>query len=75
MCLKTRSMAALSSLVDRKLNVAMTRAEEHLIMFGNAALLSNIITFQRLIDFVRSKQGFFRIPKSDFISGRFEGCD
>ena len=59
-------------LVDRKLNVAMTRAEEHLIMFGNAALLSNIITFQRLIDFVRSKQGFFRIPKSDFISGRFE---
>ena len=60
------------SLVDRKLNVAMTRAEEHLIMFGNAALLSNIITFQRLIDFVRSKQGFFRIPKSDFISGRFE---
>lgn len=59
-------------LVDRKLNVAMTRAEEHLIMFGNAALLSNIITFKRLIDFVRSKQGFFRIPKSDFISGRFE---
>ena len=59
------------SIVDRKLNVAMTRAEEHLIMFGNARLLSNNFTFFKLMEFVRSKHGFFRIPKDDFIAGNF----
>ena len=60
------------SIVDRKLNVAMTRAEEHLIMFGNAELLSNNFTFFKLLEFVRSKHGFFRIGKDDFIAGAFE---
>ena len=48
------------SIVDRKLNVAMTRAEEHLIMFGNAKLLSSNFTFSKLIDFVRCRHSFFR---------------
>lgn len=39
------------TIVDRKLNVAMTRAKEHLIIVGNAALLSNITTFKNLIDY------------------------
>jgi superfamily I DNA and/or RNA helicase len=60
------------SLVDRKLNVAMTRAEEHLIMVGNAQLLASILTFRRLMDFVRKEQSFFDIPKEDFIKGDFE---
>ena len=60
------------SIVDRKLNVAMTRAEEHLIMFGNAELLSNNFTFFKLMEFVRSKHGFFRIRKDDFVKGNFE---
>jgi len=60
------------SLVDRKLNVAMTRAEEHLIMVGNARLLASILTFRRLMDFVRKEQSFFDIPKEDFIKGDFE---
>ena len=60
------------SIVDRKLNVAMTRAEEHLIMFGNAELLSNVFTFSRLLAFVRSKRGFFRVSKEDYVSGHFE---
>lgn len=59
-------------IVDRKLNVAMTRAEEHLIMFGNAELLSNNFIFFKLLEFVRSKHGFFRIRKDDFIDGKFE---
>ena len=60
------------SIVDRKLNVAMTRAEEHLVMFGNAELLSNNFTFFKLLEFVRSKHGFFRIGKDDFVSGNFD---
>ena len=60
------------SIVDRKLNVAMTRAEEHLVMFGNAELLSGVFTFSRLLAFVRSKHGFFRVGKDDYVAGRFE---
>lgn len=44
-------------MVDRKLNVAMTRAEEHLIMVGNTGLLAADPTFSRLIDYMRSKNG------------------
>ena len=57
--------------VDRKLNVAMTRAEEHLIMVGNPELLSTNVTFSKLMAFVRDKQGYFHIKKDDFISGNF----
>lgn len=59
------------SVIDRKLNVAMTRAEEHLIMVGNPELLSNNFTFFKLIEFVNSKHGFFKIKKDDFVSGNF----
>lgn len=59
------------SIIDRKLNVAMTRAEEHLIMVGNPELLSNNFTFFKLIEFVNSKHGFFKINKDDFVSGNF----
>ena len=47
------------SIVDRKLNVAMTRAEEHLIMVGNPQLLSRNVTFRRLIAFVRNREGYY----------------
>lgn len=59
------------SIIDRKLNVAMTRAEEHLIMIGNPELLSNNFTFFKLIEFVNSKHGFFKINKDSFVSGNF----
>lgn len=59
-------------IVDRKLNVAMTRAEEHLIMIGNAELLANNFTFFKLMEFVRSKHGFFRIGRDEFVSGSFD---
>ncbi len=59
------------SIVDRKLNVAMTRAEEHLIMVGNAELLAKNYTFSRLLEFVRSRHGFFRVKTPDFITGNF----
>ncbi len=59
------------TVVDRKLNVAMTRAEEHLIMIGNAELLANNFTFFKLMEFARSIHGYFRVGWRDYCNGRF----
>lgn len=59
------------TLVDRKLNVAMTRAEEHLIMIGNAALLENVPTFERLIEFIKGKESYLDIGKERYVRGEF----
>lgn len=45
--------------IDRKLNVAMTRAMEHLILIGNPSLLSSNIIFRRMIDYIRVHHGYF----------------
>jgi hypothetical protein len=45
-------------LIDRKLNVAITRARKQLFITGNPALLSDNITYFRLIEFIRSKGGY-----------------
>ena len=57
--------------IDRKLNVAMTRAREHLILVGNPELLANNYTFYKLMEYVRSRHGFFDVELDDFVSGRF----
>ncbi len=44
--------------IDRKLNVALTRAREQMILVGNPRLLSLNDTFRRLIEFIRSEGGF-----------------
>ncbi|MBQ9094579.1 MAG: AAA family ATPase [Prevotella sp.] len=59
------------SIIDRKLKVAMTRAEEHLVMVGNPALLANNFIFFKLMEFVRSKHGYFHIPKERYVRGDF----
>ena len=41
--------------IDRKLNVAMTRARRHLILFGNPSLLRQNATFSRLLDYIEEK--------------------
>jgi len=58
-------------IIDRKLNVAMTRARKHLIMVGNEALLNNNHTFKRLIDFAKSQHSFFNVPVPNFVHGNF----
>lgn len=40
--------------IDRKLNVALTRAREHLILVGNASLLSQNAIYARLIEWARA---------------------
>lgn len=45
--------------IDRKLNVAMTRAREALIMVGNARLLANDTVFAGLIGFLRGRGRLF----------------
>lgn len=59
------------TIVDRKLNVAMTRAEEHLIMFGHAPLLAKSPVFTRLINFMKDKKGYFKISQRDYVTGKF----
>lgn len=42
------------TLIDRKLNVAMTRARLKLIMYGNSSILRENPVFARLIDFTKN---------------------
>ena len=60
------------SIVDRKLNVAMTRARKHLIIVGNPGLLANNLTYHNLLEFIRSRHGYFEVNPKDFVSGHFE---
>ncbi len=56
---------------DRKLNVAMTRAEEHLILFGNAALLSRNTIFNRLIQQLKADGCFISVGLKAWLTGKF----
>lgn len=47
--------------VDRKLNVAMTRAMKRLVMVGNAGLLENNPVFADLIKYCQDKNSYFDI--------------
>lgn len=58
-------------IIDRKLNVAMTRARKHLVMVGNGKLLSDNQTFRKLIEFAKERRSFFDVPVADFVEGRF----
>lgn len=45
--------------IDRKLNVALTRAKKHLIIIGNSKVLSLSKSYSRLINFTISKNSFY----------------
>lgn len=44
--------------VDRKLNVALTRAKEQLIIIGNDDILSSNLIYYKLIEFIKSHGGY-----------------
>lgn len=57
--------------IDRKLNVAITRARKQLFIIGNPSILDNNLTYYRLIEFIRSKSGFVKAEPEDFLNGDF----
>ncbi len=46
-------------LIDRKLNVAMTRARKHLLLIGNAPLLEQNAIFCELINYCKKQHSFY----------------
>ena len=62
-------------IIDRKLNVAMTRAMKHLIMIGDARLLRENIIFYKLMEFTKSRHSYFEISAEDFVKGNFSLAD
>ena len=57
--------------IDRKLNVAMTRARLHLVLVGNPDILRENYTFYNLLEFVKSKDGYVDVPTEQFCMGDF----
>lgn len=57
-------------IIDRKLNVAMTRARLNLVMIGNPDILRMNVTFSRLMDYAKENDGYFEVSKDDYCSGR-----
>lgn len=55
--------------VDRKLNVALTRAKEQLIIIGNDDILSSNLVYYKLIEFIKSQGGYVWDKIEDVISG------
>lgn len=58
-------------IIDRKLNVAMTRARLNLVLIGNPILLNENFTFYKLMEFVRSKGSYFDVSPEDYCMGNF----
>lgn len=58
-------------IIDRKLNVAITRAKKQLFVVGNPSILSNNLIYYRFIEFIRSKSGYIKSRPEEFLNGNF----
>jgi DNA replication ATP-dependent helicase Dna2 len=54
-------------IIDRKLNVAITRARKQLIITGNPVILSSNNIFKELMQFVKEKDGYFEMKDDNEI--------
>ncbi|HJE48238.1 AAA domain-containing protein [Phocaeicola coprophilus] len=58
-------------LIDRKLNVAITRARKQLLLTGNPNILGANITFYKLMEYIRLHNGYLNTTCKDFCKGNF----
>ena len=57
--------------IDRKLNVALTRAREQLFLVGNPYLLNLDPLFRHLISYVKQAGSYLDVPYMDFCEDHF----
>lgn len=57
--------------IDRKLNVAITRARKQLLLTGSPALLSVDLTFYKLMEYIRLHNGYIATSADRFCAGDF----
>ena len=58
-------------LIDRKLNVALTRARKQLLLTGNPHILGANITFYKLMEYIRLHNGYLETDALSFCGGDF----
>ena len=58
-------------IIDRKLNVAITRARKQLILTGNPKLLGANLTFYKLMEYIRINKGYIETDSDHFCQGDF----
>ena len=58
-------------LIDRKLNVALTRARKQLLLTGNPHILGANITFYKLMEYIRLHNGYLETDAHSFCRGGF----
>ena len=58
-------------LIDRKLNVAMTRARKHLMLFGNPAVICQDPVFDKLVSYVKSHDCWYDVDADKYVTGQF----
>jgi len=58
-------------LIDRKLNVALTRARKQLLLTGNPHILGANITFYKLMEYIRLHNGYLETDALSFCRGDF----
>lgn len=58
--------------IDRKLNVAITRARKQLFLTGNPEILGANITFYKLMEYIRLHNGYIETDVDSFCKGDFD---
>ena len=58
-------------LIDRKLNVAITRARKQLLLTGNPTILGANLTFYKLMEYIRLHNGYIDTTPNAFCQGKF----
>lgn len=53
-----------NEIVDRKLNVALTRAKDHLVLIGNDDILKSDPIYHKLLKYIEKENGIYRIGNS-----------